>query len=104
MQSAANSPARDPNQAVAYRVSAGASGRSDGDINVGDAERAISAVLGGTLVLLGLRRRSLGGAAMALAGGDLIYRGVRGHCHLYQALGLNTAAAGQGRQAGSAAT
>ncbi|MFC4448254.1 SRPBCC family protein [Halorussus aquaticus] len=34
--------------------------------------------LGGTLVTVGLRRRSLGGAALALAGGWLLYRGVGG--------------------------
>ncbi|WP_170977459.1 SRPBCC family protein [Halorussus salinisoli] len=36
----------------------------------------VSVVLGGTLLTAGLRRRSLGGAALALAGGWLLYRGV----------------------------
>jgi cytochrome c5 len=31
-------------------------------------------------------------AAMALAGGGLLYRGICGHCHAYQALGIGTAA------------
>lgn len=42
------------------------------------ARAGAGAVLGGGLVLLGLRRRSLGGAALALAGSWLLYRGARG--------------------------
>lgn len=68
------------------------SSRSSPGVNVGEAERVMSAVLGGTLVLLGLGRRSLSGAAAALAGAGLIYRGVSGRCHVYQALDINTAA------------
>ena len=60
--------------------------------NVGQAERAASAALGGTLLLLGLGRRSLGGAAVAALGGGLVYRAATGHCHLYEALGVDTAA------------
>lgn len=41
------------------------------------ARAGAGAVLGGGLVLLGLRRRSLGGAALALAGSWLLYRGAR---------------------------
>ena len=78
--------------------------RHDKDVNVGEVERAVSGVLGGTLLLLGLGRpRSLGAAAMMVAGGDLLYRSVSGHCHLYQALGVNTAEAGQERQAEASA-
>jgi uncharacterized membrane protein len=60
-------------------------------VNVGDAERALSILLGGGLVLGGVRRiPSLSGALLALAGGGLIYRGLAGHCQLYQALGMST--------------
>lgn len=59
-------------------------------VNVGNAERWASAAAGGALALLGLSRRSLGGAALALAGGALVYRGVSGHCLLYHSLGINT--------------
>lgn len=59
-------------------------------INVNLWERATSAALGGTLVTLGLRRRSLGGAATALAGGLLFYRGISGHSRLYRALDVST--------------
>jgi uncharacterized membrane protein len=59
--------------------------------NVGDTERWLSLLGGGALALLGLSRGSLGGLSLALLGGDLCYRGATGHCHLYSALGLNTA-------------
>jgi uncharacterized membrane protein len=66
------------------------------DVNVGDAERWVSALGGGALAVLGagraLRRGSLAGAALAAVGGLLVYRGVTGHCQLYQALGIRRAA------------
>lgn len=65
--------------------------RSRPGSDVGETGRAVSAVLGGAMVLLGLSRRSLGGAAGAVVGSGLIYRAVTGRCHLYDALGLNTA-------------
>jgi uncharacterized membrane protein len=65
------------------------------DVNVGDTERWLSAAGGGALILLGatraLTRGSLGGAALAVAGGLLVYRGVTGFCHLYDALGARRA-------------
>lgn len=62
------------------------------ELNVGKLERAVSAATGGALALLGLKRRGLSGFIMAAIGGGMVYRGVSGHCSLYQALGLNTAA------------
>lgn len=59
--------------------------------NVGRTERTVSAVVGGLLTLFGLSRRNLAGLGLAALGGSLLYRGLSGHCHLYQALGLNTA-------------
>jgi uncharacterized membrane protein len=61
------------------------------DRNVGALERWGSVIGGATLVAYGLKRRSLGGAALALLGGGLAYRGMTGYCQLYQALGRNTA-------------
>jgi uncharacterized membrane protein len=58
-------------------------------------ERKLSTLGGGLLALYGLSRRSLPGLALAAAGGSLIYRGVTGHCHTYQALGINTATTAQ---------
>jgi uncharacterized membrane protein len=49
---------------------------------------------GGSLVVYGLTRRSLGGAALAFLGGDLIYRALTGR-HLIS--GLNAPATGQAR-------
>jgi uncharacterized membrane protein len=57
--------------------------------NVGDVERMASVAVGGALMLMGLR----GGLARMLLleglGGALVYRGVTGHCHLYDALGID---------------
>ena len=60
-------------------------------VNVSQSERAISAVAGGALALAGLKMRSLPGVLLAAVGGSLVYRGATGHCHAYEALGVNTA-------------
>jgi uncharacterized membrane protein len=60
-------------------------------VNVADRERVASAVGGGALLLYGLSRGNLGGLALALVGGAVLYRGVTGHCHTYQLFGINTA-------------
>ena len=52
-------------------------------INVGHAERLASLVGGGILAVLGIRRPTIGGAVMALAGGALVARGLTGYCPLY---------------------
>ena len=59
--------------------------------NVGDTERTVSTAAGAALAIAGLARRGLPGLVMAAVGGGLIYRGVSGWCHLYQALGIDTA-------------
>jgi uncharacterized membrane protein len=66
-------------------------GRSGGAVNVGAAERLLSTLGGGALALFGMSRRSLPGLALAAVGGGLLYRGVTGHCPLYQTLGVSTA-------------
>lgn len=60
------------------------------DVNIHTVERRISAILGGTLLLQSLTRRSpaLGEKALAAA---LLYRGISGHSFLYQGLGISTA-------------
>ena len=68
-----------------------AAGGEGSFVNVGQAERWVSAVGGGALALYGLTRGSMGGVALALIGGSLVYRGVAGHCTVYQAAGINTA-------------
>lgn len=49
-------------------------------INVGHTERLVSLVGGGLLAVLGLRRPTAAGAALALAGGALVARGLTGYC------------------------
>jgi uncharacterized membrane protein len=60
-------------------------------VNVGDGERALSALGGSALALYGLTRGTLGGLALAAVGGALLYRGLSGHCDCYAALGISTA-------------
>jgi uncharacterized membrane protein len=60
------------------------------DVNVNDVERWASVLGGGLLAMAGLRRGSGLGLLMAAVGGSLVYRGLTGHCHLYQAVGVNT--------------
>lgn len=59
--------------------------------NVGTAERAASAVAGAALVMLGMKRRTVGGLAGALAGAALLKRGISGHCDVYHAMGVRSA-------------
>src|SRR5205085_1319103 len=59
--------------------------------NVGDLERVASVVAGGLLGLMGLRSRSIPGLGLAILGGGLIYRGISGHCGVYQSLGISSA-------------
>jgi uncharacterized membrane protein len=61
--------------------------------NISDAERWVSVAIGTAIAIYGLTRRR-GGWILAGFGGLLVQRGVSGHCHTYQALGLNTAGTG----------
>jgi uncharacterized membrane protein len=63
---------------------------ADAEQNVGELERIASTVGGGALVVFGASRRSLGGAAIALAGGYLAWRGLTGYCPAYEAIGVTT--------------
>jgi uncharacterized membrane protein len=63
----------------------------DGAVNVGDSERWLS-LLGGGLLALYLLRRSLGTVMLLGGAGALLYRGLKGQCALYQAMGVSTAA------------
>jgi uncharacterized membrane protein len=59
--------------------------------NVAESERSLSVIGGAALMGAGLAARGVFGLLMGLAGGALVYRGVTGHCQVYQALGINTA-------------
>ena len=65
--------------------------RQDGRINVSQGERWASLIGGGVLACYGLARGTPTGVALSVLGGSLIYRGYTGQCHMYQALGMNTA-------------
>jgi uncharacterized membrane protein len=59
--------------------------------NVSKFEREMSVLGGAFLLLFGLSRKSAAGAALAAAGGGLLYRGATGYCPIYDALGVDTA-------------
>lgn len=59
-------------------------------INVGTLERWASVAGGTLLALYGLRRAPFS-TLMLLMGSGLAYRGLTGHCHVYEATSLNTA-------------
>ncbi len=61
-------------------------GCKSGAINVGDDERQISIAAGAALSLLGISGLSLARLVVIAAGGSLLYRGLTGHCALYQAM------------------
>lgn len=61
----------------------------DRSVNVGDLERWIS-LLGGSALALYTVRRSLGPFVLLFGAGALIYRGLTGHCALYQQMGVST--------------
>lgn len=58
--------------------------------NVSRVERTASIFGGGALMLAGLSQRSFKGLLLSAIGGAVIYRGVSGHCQVYQALGINS--------------
>jgi uncharacterized membrane protein len=58
-------------------------------VNVGQIERGISMIAGAMLAAWGLSRRDTAGGSAALSGAALLYRGATGHCHVYQALGVD---------------
>lgn len=56
--------------------------------NVGDLERTLSVLAGGFVLLHGLSKLRLSTIAAAVGGGALVYRGLTGHCKVYQALDM----------------
>lgn len=61
------------------------------NMNVSQSERAVSAAIGGLLVASGVKKRGVGGLAIALIGAELLRRGATGHCMLYDAIGFSSA-------------
>lgn len=60
------------------------------NVNINDAERTVSTIAGGMLLMYAMSRFSLTTLMLSLAGGALIYRGVTGHCELYEAAGTSS--------------
>lgn len=60
-------------------------------VNVGDNERALSALGGGALMAAGLSHGGCTGLALLWGGAALLLRGVTGHCTMNAALGRTTA-------------
>jgi len=67
-------------------------------VNVGHGERIASIAVGSGLLALGLLRRSRTGWSLAVTGAALLYRGLRGHCAGFHALGIDRATDEQGRR------
>jgi uncharacterized membrane protein len=65
-------------------------GQERGAINVGVAERLLSAVLGGALIAWSLRKRRAP-AVLLPVGGGLLARAITGHSMVYDWLGVDTA-------------
>jgi len=59
--------------------------------NVGRKEQIGSILAGGGLIAYGLMSKSKLRLINLISGASLIYRGMSGHCKLYQRLGINTA-------------
>ncbi len=86
------------NEATLTRMDAAKRESSQGNkagVNVGETERYASAIGGGALAIYGLTRGSLSGLVLGLVGGALVYRGVSGHCDVYEAAGISTAREGE---------
>ena len=69
--------------------------------NVDERERLASVIAGGGLLAYGLAKRNGSSYALAAFGGYLLWRGVGGHCSLYQAFGINRAERGYAKGTGS---
>jgi uncharacterized membrane protein len=72
-------------------VSGGPAPQPSKGLNVGSMERLLCVFGGAALALYGLSRRKRAGLGLAMTGGTLLYRGLTGHCHLYDMFGLSTA-------------
>ena len=63
--------------------------------NISDVERWVSLAAGAGLAVYGLTRRKSAGWVLTALGGMLMQRGATGHCHTYEAYGINTAGTGE---------
>ena len=78
---------------MALHVSVGSHDGRQRHVNVGTLERWPSAIGGGALLALAVRRtyiRAPLGIALLLVAGHLLYRGLTGHDRIYGLLGIDT--------------
>jgi uncharacterized membrane protein len=59
-------------------------------VNVGEAERWASIFGGAALIVTGLKKSGVAGLTVSALGGSLMYRGLTGHCAVYDAMQVNT--------------
>ena len=69
--------------------------------NVSPTERVVSGVAGGALIAYGVKQGGAIGVLLSIVGGGLALRGSTGHCHVYDAMDVNTADAQQQRHIGA---
>ena len=60
------------------------------ETNVGSGERVASTLAGGGLLAYGIKQGGVLGAAVSVLGASMLFRGATGHCHAYDALGVDT--------------
>lgn len=58
--------------------------------NIGGTDRLMSSILGGTLLIGGLTRRSLPGLTRFATGAASLHRGATDHCSMYESLVVDT--------------
>ena len=63
--------------------------------NISDAERWVSVAAGTLMAAYGVSRRRGNGWLLATMGALLVRRGVTGHCHTYDFIGVNTTGTGE---------
>lgn len=90
LHSSPSRPAQNASRSALARAPSTPTPRRGRAVNVGPAERVLSTLLGGALVISGARRSSLFGALIAVGGGLLIQRGMSGHCGVYARLAQGT--------------
>jgi uncharacterized membrane protein len=81
-------------------------------VNISRMEKYASLGVGGAMLLAGLSKGRLPGLLLTIGGGSLLYRGLTGHCHGYDLVGIDTSEqstvrvipAQQGQHAEEAAT
>jgi uncharacterized membrane protein len=70
---------------------------TDTATHVNSVERAVSADAGGAILAYALKHGGLVVTLLSILGGGMLFRGATGHCHVYDALGVDTTTDESGR-------